>query len=368
MPVDEPRVARAAAGTLRRMHHRPQIKPALRRAWRDDTTLQIGLTPDAGVVVTGLGPLDARLLDHLDGTRRLSDLERWASTQGAGPGRVRALLGLLDEAGVLTGPPTDRAHLYRLGRERRLALRPDALAWSVTYADAGDGFELLARRTRRPVLLIGDGLLASACAAALSRAAVPVEHARSRRERADALAALPERQGPRPDAAPDAAGAYDAGQDRDDAGSSSYPLVLLVDDDAVGTTVGSALVAASQPHLVVLNGADRTTVGPLVRPGRSACVRCVELARTDRDPGWPAVAAQLDAPPAAVRGETSLTHLTAALVALQVACWVDRRRTPATVGATLTLALPEGLPVRRTWSRHARCGCSWLPASVLADA
>lgn len=325
--------------------HRPEIKPGLRQAWRDDTTLQIGLTPDAGVVIAGLGPLDAQLVEHLDGTRRLSDLERWARARGAEPGRVRALLDLLLGAGVLTGPPADRAHLHRLGPDRHQELRPDALAWSVTYPDAGDGFELLARRTRRPVLVVGRGRLATACLAALSPTAVALEHAQTTRDGLDTVARL-------------------ADGDR----HSAYRLVVLVDDDAVSTAVGSALLAEGLPHLVVLAGADRATVGPLVVPGRSACLRCLELARTDRDPGWPAVAAQLDAPPSAARGESALTQLVAGLVALQVTCWVDERRTPASVSATLTVALPDGLPCRRTWPRHPRCGCSWLPGALRSDA
>ena len=74
--------------------------------------------------------------------------------------------------------------------------------------------------------------------------------------------------------------------------------------------------------------------------------------------------AQLETPAPAARGEASLTELVAALVALQVACWLDARRTPACWGATLTVTLPDGLSTRRPWPKHPRCGCSWLSASV----
>jgi len=141
-----------------------------------------------------------------------------------------------------------------------------------------------------------------------------------------------------------------------------------VGEDAVSATTGAALLGAHIAHLAVVAGTDRATVGPLVRPGRSACLRCLELHRTDRDPAWPTVSAQLGQPPAAALGETTLTDLAAGLAALQVACWVDRRRTPASLGATLTLALPDGLTTRRAWSMHPACGCGWLPASLPADA
>ena len=64
---------------------RPQIKPGLRRVSRDAHTVQIGLTPDVGVVVAGLEAGEADLLDRFDGTRRLSELTAWAGAAGWTP-------------------------------------------------------------------------------------------------------------------------------------------------------------------------------------------------------------------------------------------------------------------------------------------
>ncbi len=313
---------------------RPQIKPGLRRVTRDAHTVQIGLTPDVGVVVAGLEAGEADLLDRFDGTHRLSELTAWADARGLDAARVAALVALLGRAGVLTGPPTDRAHLHRLGDGERRRLRPDALAWSVVYPDAGDGFELLARRVRHRVLLVGRGRIAGAAQRALRRTGIEVR----------ATAELPLAVGP-----------ADCG------------LALLVGEDAVSTAVGAALLGAQVPHLAVVAGTDRATVGPLVVPGRSPCLRCLELHRTDRDPSWPVVAAQLGPAGAPERGETTLTELAAGLLALQVACWLDGRRTPASLGATLTVTLPDGLATRRAWTMHPACGCGWLSASLPAD-
>jgi hypothetical protein len=328
---------------------RPQVKPGLRQVWRDAGTLQIGLTPDTGVVVTGLSRLDAELLGRCDGTQRVSDLVRWAGRRGLDRDRVHVLLDLLDRAGVLTGPTGDRAHLQILGRvlgpvlgpHGLRELGPDAQAWAVVHAGAGDGYELLARRVSRRVLIVGRGRMAAAGALAVRRTGVTVERAETSR----ALLALLSQLGQ----------------------GSAYALVVLVADDAVSTTVASALLAEGLPHLAVVSGADRIAVGPLVVPGRTACLRCLELARTDRDPGWPAVAAQLDAPAPAQRGEASLTTLAAGLLALQVAGWVDDRGAPASVGATLSVTLPDGLSVRRAWKRHPACGCQWLAGSIPPD-
>jgi bacteriocin biosynthesis cyclodehydratase domain-containing protein len=334
---------------------RPQIKPGLRRVWRDAATLQIGLTPDLGVIVTGLRPGEAALVDQLDGTNRLSDLTTWAGAHGLEPARVAPLLDLLAAAGVLTGPPTDRAHLHQLG-DRGDRVGPDARAWSVVYPDGGDGFELLAQRRRQRVLVIGRGRLASAVQDAVRRTGAQLS---ARPELTDhsnlgGHSGLGDHS--------DLGGLGDVG-DRDQA-DSSYRLVLLVGEDAVAAGAGAILLGTQHAHLAIVGGADRASVGPLVVPGRSACLRCVELHRTDRDPAWPTVAAQLAVPPAAVRGESSLTGLVAALAALQVACWLDQRRTPASVGATLTVTLPDGLTSRHAWTRHPRCGCAWLAASV----
>jgi hypothetical protein len=331
--------------------HRPQIKPGLRQVWRDAATLQIGLTPDTGVVVTGLGRLDAELVARLDGTQRVSDLVRWGADRGLDRARVQALLDLLGRAGVLTGAASDRAHLHVLGPDRLRELGPDAQAWAVVHPDAGDGFELLARRSQRRVLVVGRGRMAAAGALAVRRCGVTVERTETSRTLLSSL------------------GRGSEGTDGRDgrAGRAGLALVVLVGDDAVSTTVGSALLAEGLAHLAVVAGADRVGIGPLVVPGRSACLRCVELARTDRDPGWPVVAAQLDGPAPAQRGEASLTTLAAGLLALQVAGWVDDRAAPASLGATVMVTLPDGMSSRRAWRRHPACGCQWLAGSLPPD-
>lgn len=47
------------------------------------------------------------------------------------------------------------------------------------------------------------------------------------------------------------------------------------------------------PHLPLVVRQDGVRVGPVVIPGRTACTVCADLARTDSDPAWPALATQL---------------------------------------------------------------------------
>jgi hypothetical protein len=121
----------------------------------------------------------------------------------------------------------------------------------------------------------------------------------------------------------------------------------------------AALVSAGIPHLAVTAAEAIGTVGPLVLPGRSACLRCLDLARADRDPAWPMILAQVAGrapePPAF---DVTLAAAVAAQAAAQVLAYIDRANLPAAVAnGTLELVLPGWQWQRRSWQPHARCGC-----------
>jgi bacteriocin biosynthesis cyclodehydratase domain-containing protein len=106
-------------------------------------------------------------------------------------------------------------------------------------------------------------------------------------------------------------------------------------------------------------------VGPLVRPGDTACVRCVHLTRAALDPAWPLILAQLARrapdPPAC---DAALAAHVAAQAAGQVLASLDRAhagppaepRAPAENG-TLEFVLPSWEWRRRTWPPHPACDC-----------
>jgi hypothetical protein len=125
------------------------------------------------------------------------------------------------------------------------------------------------------------------------------------------------------------------------------------------------LLRAHLAHLAA--GIRETTgvVGPLVVPGATACLRCLELTRSERDPCWPQLAAQL-----AGRREQSgdpcdvvLAAAVAAQAAAQALAYLDSAVSdlppPATRNGTLELACPDWRWRRRSWSPHPSCGCSW---------
>jgi hypothetical protein len=114
------------------------------------------------------------------------------------------------------------------------------------------------------------------------------------------------------------------------------------------------------PHLLAEVRGEVGVVGPLVAPGASACLRCLDLARCDRDPGWPALAVQLaEASRDLAPCDGALALAVAAQTALQALTFLDDVTLPGTVGGTLELTLPDWRWRRRSWQLHPDCDCRW---------
>jgi bacteriocin biosynthesis cyclodehydratase domain-containing protein len=138
-------------------------------------------------------------------------------------------------------------------------------------------------------------------------------------------------------------------------------LVVLV--GVPDPQVGERLMADGLPHLVASGQEAIGIVGPLVVPGRTACLRCLDLTRAELDPAWPLILAQLAGrqaePPAC---GAVLTASVAALAAAQAQLFVDRpgRAGPVWNG-TLELEMPGWQWRRRTWLPHPDCTCARRP-------
>jgi hypothetical protein len=363
-----------------RQASRPRLRPGLPRAWRDPGTLQVGLSPTSGAVVTGLREGDDVVLAALDGTRTLRQLRELARTQGMATGRVDLIVGLLRDAGLLVTErdgdrSADRADLARLDPAARGRLQPDAHAWAAAYREAGDGLLLLTERSRRHVHVEGDGRVAAAIVTTLAAAGVGIVTLQGdgRGREGDVLPAgagaadVGTALGPavahaigRVRGTSRATGPRPAGRD----GPHRPDLTVLVADDVVDSRRGDDLVRHDVPHLAVVTLPGRVVIGPLVLPGRTPCLRCLDLHRRDRDPAWPQVAAQLlsgQAGRGCGRPETASATAAAGLAALQVLVQLDGHATPVSVGRTLELTLPDGLVERRAWRLHPSCGCARLP-------
>jgi hypothetical protein len=362
---------------------RLQLRPGLRRLWRDQSTLQLGLSPAHGAVLSGLRAGDDVVLAALDGRHDLRQLHALARARSVPGSRVDELVRLLGNAGVLVRRDPGRAPAGRPLADPRLV--PDAASWALAYGGSTDPAALVARRARARVVVDGLGRLGAAVAATLAGAGI------GRVEGLDAASVSPR------DVLAAGHGSEDVGTPRvrslgramervlgrppepaaPDRSTRQGPLeappdlVVLVRDDAVELGAADDLVHRGVDHLAVVVGADRVVVGPLVVPGRGSCLRCLHLHRCDRDPAWPQLAAQLTGgapdPVSGARGETGSATAAAGLVTLQVLTHLDGIVRPVSAGRTLDLVLPDGLVERRRWTAHPRCGCNRLPVTDSAD-
>ena len=353
---------------------RIQLKSGLPVVRRGPSTVQIGVDTRYGTIVDGLTAADLALLDELAGGIDDGALEL------PGTARARSLVRLLGETGVLQR--TRRTGTAgRRPQASRARLAPDAGAWSILHAGAGDGWGFVAPRRRAVVELRGEGRTAFLLAAALAAAGVGTVHGAGETLTVPGdvapggaapgdvgvpFAAAVDRVARRAAGAPPAPAAAPAAVAR----PGPADVVVLVDRAAADPTRGDRLLAADVPHLSVVVRETSIVVGPFVRPGNGPCLRCLDLHRTDRDPQWPLVLAQLLRRPAERRlpyEETALAHVAAGIAALQVLAHVDGHDAPAAAGATLEVELPHGLAGRRPWPAHPSCGCAWPPGGPSPD-
>ncbi|HEX8768425.1 MAG TPA: hypothetical protein VF714_08650 [Jatrophihabitans sp.] len=137
----------------------------------------------------------------------------------------------------------------------------------------------------------------------------------------------------------------------------STDLVVLTDPAPVDTSLRSALHQDRVPHLRASVDGEQAVVGPLVLPGRTSCLQCADLHRTDRDPAWPALAVQLAARPRRrISSDVALCVATVGVAVGQALAYLDRQR-PATIGASLEWQLPDWRLRRRSWPVHHNCDC-----------
>ena len=138
------------------------------------------------------------------------------------------------------------------------------------------------------------------------------------------------------------------------------PLIVVA-SHVLDPRVTARLMADDRRHLPIVATCSGAEVGPLVLPGKTACLTCVATVRTEREPWWPAVAAQLlgsPPPPSspAIAGE-------AGLFAARLLTEAPHPPVAGTVSWTLR---PDASPARRMHRPAERCGCR-SPAGTATD-
>jgi bacteriocin biosynthesis cyclodehydratase domain-containing protein len=323
----------------------PALLPGLTVLERGPDEIQIGLDPRHGVIVEGLPPALVARLRTLDGSK---PVERLLLAEGEHGDRLRTLLRQLTALGLVTDA----------GRPEGPGLRGETGFWSLRARHHQGAMTELRRAAA--VTVHGDGRVAVAVAVLLANAGIGhvdlrvpgevTEHdlgsgftdADLGKPRRQALADLLRRVDPRVrvtrlhDRFPD--------------------LALLTDAVVPAPEVVADLMDDGVPHLLVRVRDGTGIVGPLVVPGRSSCLRCADLHRTDLDPCWPRVAGQLAG--RHQRPDLGAVHACASLaVAQAMRLFSPGGPAPPAWNATLEIDAFDGRIRHRGWPPHPRCGC-----------
>jgi bacteriocin biosynthesis cyclodehydratase domain-containing protein len=319
--------ATTAPALLRTRPHHPVLR-------RGPDAVQLGLLPGHAVEAAGLSPPLVELLLGLPGSWSRAELLAHAERLGADEADAEALLG----------------ELYAVG----------------AVQDAAAAKRALETRRAACVLVSGAGPLLGAVAGSLAVAGVGTLYL------AAEGAAFPPggRDGPGGPGTPDGPG---TGIDTVVAGVSRLApdcrvragrprrrpdLAVLTDLLAPDPEQHREFATRGVPQLVVRMADELGLVGPLVLPGRSACLRCLDLHRAAADPRWPTVAARLAGWVGS--GSPATLAATAALAAEQALLAVDavfRAEPPATLDTVLELDLRGGGLRRRRCAPHPDCRC-----------
>jgi hypothetical protein len=124
-----------------------------------------------------------------------------------------------------------------------------------------------------------------------------------------------------------------------------------------------ALIAQSmsedETHLIVAApDGPSIDIGPLVIPGKSACSRCITLARSDQHPLsreidiFRSTHTELEIP-------VTVAHFVAAQIASEILRFIDTKKSALISTRVRTNYLDVCNPQHIRFARHPLCGCSW---------
>jgi hypothetical protein len=394
---------------------RPALKAGLLPVWRDNDTLQLGIDPRRAVALTGMAGL-AAVISLLDGSRDRTQVVQAAAEHGIPAAAVDRVLTLLAAGGVLDDFPAGTLRV--LSQPRRSGLAGELATVSLARQDTDGGARALARRRAARVSIHETGsheteVIEAAHGTSPRRARGRGTGARGTGTRgsdahgsdthgsdthgtgtrgSDAGGTSARQAGRRGTDAPGAgchgmgpiaasmAGLLSAAgvdvvsgrtetRPRGRARTGRRPPSGGLPDLAVivgqpGLELPATLMSERTPHLSAYASEAIGVVGPFVLPGRTACLRCLDHARTDRDPAWPVILAQLAGrQPVPLACDAPLAAAVAAQASFQALAFIDGAAVPGAVtNGTLELVLPAWQWRRRTWPPHPACDCGSHPA------
>lgn len=128
------------------------------------------------------------------------------------------------------------------------------------------------------------------------------------------------------------------------------------------------LTRRGKPHLFIRYVEGTAIVGPLVVPGKTACLRCLDADAADTDPSWPLLVEQYAAASSQDRID-GMTEPIDPIVADLALSWAARDvltffegGQASSLSATLRFTRSLRDVEAAQWSPHPACGCAWRMA------
>lgn len=354
----------AQLGALTRFR-RPRLLPGLQVLHRGHGEVQVGTDPRHAVVLLGVPESIVRLLHTLDGRDTTAEL-----TARAGPVEPSTLDQVLSELahyGLLEDAATAETSANTAVPPR---LTADCSWWALRSAQ--ERMHANIRRMQAAVLIHGGGRVGVSLATLLAAAGVgwvsTVTDGTVQPEEVG-CGYLEEDVGKRRSIAIRKAIVRTAPATN----TSPLPrtrkpdLVLLADAVVPDPGLVARLFRDGVAQLVVWAGEGVGMVGPLVVPGRSPCLHCVDLHKTTSEPAWPALATQLAGrPQLADLASAQASAAFAVSQALRVLDGPHRGGEPLPVdptdlpvwGAEIEIDTYTSETNRTAWPKHPFCTCS----------
>ncbi len=334
-----------------------RIDPTLEFVWRDPATVQLGVDPPLAVVPVPT-TAEERFVCALRRETGREALGALAAGLRCPPEVAADVLAAAAPAVVEVIPrPAPRVQVHGTG----------SVADSVAAQLAGEGVTVVRTTT-------GSGTAPDVTTTSSSRPS-GAGPAGARREsgagtRRGSGAGTRRGSGAERDPAP----APGAGTDLDPGTGTGTPLAfaVAVADHVLDPALRAAWTRRDVPHVAVLVGDGTVRVGPVVSAGDGPCLQCVEYARTDDDPAWPAIAAQLWGRPAAALGPWRTAAVAVAVVRIvlehlpgstAVHPGSVRRRGDGPGHEQVCFARADLSVTRQPVQPHPRCACRGLPGN-----
>ena len=136
-------------------------------------------------------------------------------------------------------------------------------------------------------------------------------------------------------------------------------LIVVAADQEPSRSLSDHVMADGRPHLWAVVRELVGVLGPFVAPGTTACLRCVDRARTHHDPAWPTLVESASLPRGQIHAcDPLLATLVATWAALELSLWACDLQ-PQTWGRTIEIPFGVGnITLQRTEADPA-CGCGW---------